>query len=123
MFYRLLADFVLILHLCFVIFAIFGGFLVLRRRSMMWLHLPALFWGIIVQVFALTCPLTEFENKFRSLGGEADYSGGFIDYYVSLILYFPAGYWFHFALGFCLFMINLLIYSYIFTQWRKNEIP
>ena len=121
MFYRLLADLILVIHLCFVLFAIFGGLFVLRRRSVICLHLPALFWGIIVQVFSLTCPLTEFENKFRSLGGEANYSGGFIDYYISLILYFPAGYWFHFALGFSLLVINLLIYSYIFTHWRRMK--
>ena len=93
----------------------------MRRRSVMWLHLPALFWGIIVQVFALTCPLTEFENKFRHLGGEADYSGGFIEHYVSMILYFPADYWLHFALGIVLLLINLLVYSYVFTHWRKMK--
>lgn len=121
MFYRLFADFILILHLCFVLFAVFGGLLVLLRRSMIWLHLPALMWGIIVQVFSLPCPLTEFENKFRVLGGEAGYSVGFVDYYISNILYLHAGYWFHFALGFFLLMINLFIYSYVFTYWRRMK--
>lgn len=119
MFYRLLADFTLIFHFCFVLFAVFGGLLVLRWRSVMWLHIPALVWGIIVEVFLLTCPLTEFENRFRVLGGEAGYSGGFVEHYVSMILYANIGYWFHFALGFILLMINLLVYSYIFARWRR----
>ncbi len=121
MIYSLLADLTLILHLCFVIFAIFGGLLILRRRSIIWLHLPALFWGIFVQVFSLTCPLTEYENKFRSLGGETNYSGGFIDYYVSKILYFQIDYRFHFALGFVLLLINVSVYSYIFIRRRQMK--
>ncbi len=121
MLYRFLADFTLIFHLCYVLFAVFGGLLVLRRRSLIWLHLPALFWGIIVQVFSLTCPLTEFENKFRALGGESGYTEGFVEHYLTNILYFHIDYRFHFALGFILLLINLLIYSYIFVRWRKMK--
>lgn len=120
MIYSLLADFILILHLCFVFFAIFGGLLALRHRRIIWLHLPALFWGIVVQFFSLMCPLTEFENKFRILSGESGYSEGFIEYYVTKILYFHIDYWFHFALGLFLLLINLLIYFYIFTRRRLN---
>ncbi len=119
MFYRLLADFILVFHFFFVLFAVLGGLLVLRRRSVIWLHIPTLIWGVLVQVFFLTCPLTQFENQFRILGGEAGYSGGFIEHYISMILYANIGYWFHFALGFILLMINLLVYSYIFARWRR----
>ena len=119
MIYSLAADLILILHLCFVFFAIFGGFLVLRRRVLIWLHLPALVWGIVVQVFSLTCPLTEFENNFRNMSGEANYSGGFIEHYITKILYFQIDYLFHFALAFILLLINLLVYSYILGHWHK----
>lgn len=118
MLYGFLADIILVFHFCFVLFTVLGGLLILRRRSIIWLHLPALFWGIIVQVFSLTCPLTQFENRFRTLGGEANYAGGFIEHYVSLILYFQLGYWFHFALGFSLLLINVIVYLYIFLYWR-----
>ncbi len=119
MLYGLFADIILILHFCFVLFTVFGGLLVLRRRAAIWLHLPALFWGIIVQVFSLSCPLTSFENRFRTLGGEANYTGGFIEHYVSLILYSQVSYWFHFALGFSLLLINVVVYSYIYVRWHK----
>ena len=39
--YRLLADLVVILHLAFVAFALFGGLLALKWKRIVWLHVPA----------------------------------------------------------------------------------
>ncbi len=120
MIYRISADFVMVLHFCFVLFAVFGGLLVLRRRWIIWLHIPAMIWGIVVQVFVLTCPLTVLENLFRDLGGETGYSGSCIEYYISLILYSGISYWVHWLLGLFVFVINLLVYYYVFI--RRNKI-
>ncbi len=120
MIYRFLADFVLAFHLCFVLFLVFGGLLVLRWRSVIWVHIPALIWGFVVEAFSLTCPLTPLENWFRNLGGEAGYTGGFIEHYVSMVLYSTLGYWFHLFLGLILIGINLLVYFYVFM--RRNKI-
>lgn len=116
MLYRILADFVFILHFCFVLFVIFGGLLVLRRRWVLWLHLPALGWAIFVEFFRLTCPLTFIEKFFIETGGADAYSGDFIEHYVSLILYAtipPQVMW---VSGILLIAFNLVIYSYIFRQ-------
>ena len=120
MIYRILADFVLVFHFCFVLFAVFGGLLVLRRRWIMWLHIPALVWGIVVQVFVLICPLTPLENRLRELGGETGYSAGFIEYYISMVLYSGVSYWLHWLLGLILFGVNLFVYYYVFI--RRNKI-
>ena len=85
--YRLIADLVLLVHVGFVAFALFGGMLVLRRPRVAWLHLPALAWGVFVQWADRICPLTPLENHFRLLGGQAGYSGGFVEHYVSMLLY------------------------------------
>jgi hypothetical protein len=124
MIYRLLADITLIIHLCFVLFVIFGGLLVLRRRSVIWLHLPALFWGILIEFFQITCPLTTLENYFRNLGGEADYEGGFIEHYVSAVVYWQMTMQTQILLGVALVAFNLLIYFFIFrrTQVYENKI-
>ena len=41
MLYGVAAEFVLLLHAAFILFAVAGGLLVLRWRWLMWLHLPA----------------------------------------------------------------------------------
>ncbi|HXH69777.1 MAG TPA: DUF2784 domain-containing protein [Pyrinomonadaceae bacterium] len=121
MIYRILADAVLVSHFAFVIFIIFGGLLVLRRRIVLFIHLPALVWGIFVQIFLWQCPLTPLENWFRHLGGEAGYSGGFIEYYILMLLYPGIGFWIHILLGLILLAINLAVYSYVFSHWRRMK--
>ena len=51
MIYRLAADLILIFHLAFVLFILLGGLLVLRAAKVMWLHLAALLWGVVVELF------------------------------------------------------------------------
>ena len=120
MIYRFLADLILILHFCFVLFSIFGGLLVLRRRWLWKLHIPALVWGFMVQYFVWICPLTSWENYFRALGGEAGYEGGFIEYYISAIIYpgfiSPNT---HLFLAISLLVFNLLIYAFLFRRWLR----
>jgi hypothetical protein len=85
--YRGFADLVLVVHLAFVLFVVLGGLLVLRWRRVAWLHVPAAIWGVLIEYTGWTCPLTPLENSFRMQGGEAGYSGGFIEHYVQQLLY------------------------------------
>ena len=119
MIYRFLADFVLIIHLCFVLFAVFGGLLVLRWRWIALLHLPALIWGFLVQYFVWICPLTPLENYFRNLGGETGYAGGFVEYYASAILYPSMTVNLHLILGFSLLIFNLFVYGWLISRLRR----
>jgi Protein of Unknown function (DUF2784) len=88
--YRLAADAVLSFHAAFIAFAVFGGLLALRWRSVMWLHLPVLAWAATVIGLGLICPLTPLEQKLRVLAGQAGYSGGFIEHYLLTLIY-PEG--------------------------------
>lgn len=121
MIYRLLADAVLVFHFAFVIFVIFGGLLVLRRRVVLFAHLPALSWGVLVEIFLWQCPLTPLENWFRQAGGEAGYEGGFVEHYILTLLYPNIGFWIHILLGLALLAINLAVYSYVFSHWRRMK--
>lgn len=114
MIYRLLADLVLVTHFCFVVFTVFGGLLVLRRRWTAWLHFPAVVWASLIQFFWWACPLTTLENFLRQRGGEAGYAEGFIDYFVSFLLYTPLSPTLRFLLGFSLVAFNLAIYRCAF---------
>lgn len=119
MIYSLLAGIVLILHFCFALFVIFGGLLVLYRRWFIRLHLPALFWGILVELLRLPCPLTTLENYFAQLGGAATYAGDFIPHYISLIIYPGVTPQIMTTLGVLLIAFNSLIYLSVFRQTRQ----
>lgn len=85
-----LADAVLVTHAVFVAWVVFGVFAVWRRPRLALLHLPALFWGIWIEVSGGVCPLTPLEVSLRRQAGESGYAGGFIDHYVGGVLY-PGG--------------------------------
>ena len=121
MLYRGLADSVFILHFCFVLFAVFGGLLVLRRRAFLYVHLPALIWSVAVELLQLPCPLTRLENLLRALGGDAGYAGGFIEHYVSAILYSSITPQIQMTLGVLLIAFNFFVYRYVFRKTPCNR--
>ncbi len=88
--YRLLATLVLTIHFGFVLFVVLGGLLVLRWPRLAWAHVPAAVWGVLIEYSGWICPLTPLENWLRSSGGEAGYSGGFVEHYLLRTLY-PQG--------------------------------
>ena len=111
MFYRILADLVVLLHLLFIFFVIAGGFLALRRRYIALLHLPAVFWGVYIEFSGNICPLTPLENNLRQLAGREGYSTGFVEHYLIPIMY-PSGLTgeIQIFLGLVALTINLLVY-------------
>jgi hypothetical protein len=116
--YRLLADAVLLLHLGFILFVVFGALLVARRRRWLPLHLAAAGWGFLVEATGAACPLTWAELHFRRLAGQAGYEGGFIDHYLLALIY-PAGLTrnVQLLLGAGVLAINALLYAWI---WRRR---
>ncbi|MFA6282901.1 MAG: DUF2784 domain-containing protein [Desulfurivibrionaceae bacterium] len=116
---RIAADSIFLLHLAFTLFTVLGGLLVLRRPSLLWVHLAAVLWGVVIEWADWVCPLTPLENFLRERGGEAGYAGGFIEHYVALILY-PGNLTIElrYLLGMGLVAINLIIYGYIFLKRR-----
>lgn len=119
--YRLLADLTLILHLCFIIFVLFGGLLCLHRAYWALLHLPALLWGIWIEWSGSICPLTPLENDFRTLAFEQGYQGGFIDHYLLPFIYpQQLSISLQWILGGLLLAINTVIYLYVLAKRRKR---
>lgn len=118
--WRLLADTVLVIHFAFLVFVIFGGLLAIWRWRLAGLHLPALAWGIWIQFTGRICPLTPLENRLRGLGGEAGYSGGFIEHYLLSLIY-PDGLTRSVQLGLVLglMVFNALVYAW--AWWRRRR--
>lgn len=122
MIYRGLADLVLVVHLGFVLFVVLGGLLVLRWPRLAWLHVPAAVWGVLIEYTGWICPLTPLENSFRTRGGEAGYSGGFIQHYIQAVLY-PAGLTrsTQIALGSLALLVNVTAYGVVIAGKRRAE--
>ncbi len=120
MFYRTLADGILIVHLAFVLFVICGGFLAWRWPRIAWLHIPTALWGAYVEISGRICPLTPLENSLRQRGGETGYSGGFIDHYLTALIY-PDGLTrtMQLMLGASVLLINVVTYGLLIRRLRR----
>jgi Protein of Unknown function (DUF2784) len=119
MWYSILADIVVVLHLGFVLFVLFGGLLILKWPKMMWLHLPALVWGALVEFTGWICPLTPLEHWLKTQGGESAHTGDFIARYFLPILY-PEALTrdLQLILGALVLVVNLVIYGCL---WRRRH--
>ena len=86
MFYRILADIILICHFLWILSLIFGVLLGIRIKWVRIVHLSALGFSILLQINGWICPLTHLEFWLRRKAGY-DYHGGFIEYYVKKLVY------------------------------------
>jgi hypothetical protein len=96
--YRILADFILVIHLLFVSFVVLGFGLILVGiwRKWTWthnrvfrnMHLVAIAVVVLQAWFGRLCLLTEWENQLREMAGEAGYSQTFIGYWLQKMLFY-----------------------------------
>jgi len=121
MIYRMAAEGLVLFHGLFILFVLLGGLLVLRWRRVIWLHLPAAAWGVMVEVFHLMCPLTYWENLLRLRAGQQGYAGGYIEHYLLPMIY-PAGLTtgIQLVLGSVVLLINGTVYWRVCRQRRSG---
>jgi len=116
----LLADAVLLIHLAFVLFVLFGRLLALRWRPVIWAHLPAVLWGTFVEFSGWVCPLTPLENWLRERGGGTGYAGDFVGRYLLMLLYpdqlTPTV---QVVLGIVVLAVNLAVYGWL---WQRSRL-
>lgn len=85
--YGLLADLTALAHLGFVVFVPVGGFVALRFPRVLFAHLPSVAWAFGIVTIGWPCPLTNLENAFRERAGRTTHEVGFIDAYLTGIVY------------------------------------
>jgi hypothetical protein len=111
---RTAADLVVGVHAAFVIYVVLGGLLVVRWPRLVWVHVPAAVWGVLIEFAGWICPLTPLENSLRERSGLSTYQGDFVEHYVLPLLY-PA----HLTralqiwLGTAALIINILLYWHV----------
>ena len=101
--FHVAANAVLLLHVLFVAFVVFGLMLIYIGRALNWswvrdpifrsVHLGAI--GVVTAEawFGVVCPLTSLENTLRDYAGGTSYEGTFLSYWLRKILYYQAPDW------------------------------
>jgi len=117
MFFALAADLLIIVHLGFIGFVMLGGFMLLKWRWLIFVHLPAVLWGVLLEFQGWICPLTPLEQALRRMSGQQGYTGGFIQHYILPVIYPPAlEEDIQLILGVLLILINVIIYLWVFLR-------
>ena len=79
--YTALVGLTVAAHFAFLIYLPIGGFLALRWRRSIWVHVAVVLWGLGSVALHLWCPLTALEQWARPRAGMAPLgSAGFIDH-------------------------------------------
>jgi hypothetical protein len=117
----LLADGLVLLHFAFVMFVALGGLLVVKWSKVAYLHVPAAIWGALIEFSGWICPLTSLENGLRRAGGEAGYTGSFIEQYILPILY-PSELTreLQIVIGVSVVLVNGLFYTLLLIRKRRG---
>lgn len=116
--YLLAADGILVLHILFVVFVVFGQLLIVvgKFRHWGWVRNP---WFRVLHLLAITvvmvqawlgeiCPLTTWEMALRARGGDTVYAGSFVVHWLQEILYYDLPLWV-FAVCYTLFAVLVLV--------------
>ncbi|HEX4020970.1 MAG TPA: DUF2784 domain-containing protein [Acidobacteriaceae bacterium] len=86
-FYSALAATILVLHIAWILWVVFGAFWTKGRPWLTAFHIASLLWGIIVEIGPWPCPLTLTEDFFESKAGIGTYSGSFLVHYLDRLVY------------------------------------
>jgi len=111
MFYKLLADTTVLIHLLWIIFLFLGALWGRRNKAIRIVHLPALLFALIIQVFDWVCPLTHLEGWLGAKHNpDLTYPGEFIIYYIERVVYIEISHLIVLAVTLLLAGFNVWIY-------------
>lgn len=101
--YRILADMVLLTHVAFVSFVVFGLIFILCGGIFGWrwifnpwfrhLHLAGIGLVVFQAWLGIICPLTTLEMHLRENAGETTYDGTFVAHWLHKLLFYQAPPW------------------------------
>ena len=130
--YGWLANAVLVIHFCYVLFVVFGfvyiwigrvlGWRGIYNRWFRWLHLLAMAIVAAETVLSIFCPLTEWESQLRLAAGQNPYAPqGFIATWVQRLLYYRWPAWV-FTLIYLAFFAFIVL-TFVLIPPRKKQKP
>ncbi|UCD86798.1 MAG: DUF2784 domain-containing protein [Desulfobacterales bacterium] len=88
MVYKLLSDFVILVHFSWIIFILFGFLVALKFHKVALIHAAGLAFTLVLNLGGWYCPLTYLETYLHSLHhGELSYGGSFITHNLQKLIY------------------------------------
>jgi cytochrome c biogenesis protein CcdA len=88
MIFKVAADLVVLFHLSWILFILFGALIGRRIVWVKWLHIGALIFSLLLQLFRWVCPLTYLEVWLRRQHDPAlGYTGDFLAHYAERLVY------------------------------------
>jgi Protein of Unknown function (DUF2784) len=122
------AILVLLVHLAWIAFVIFGALWTRGRPLASTLHILALLWGIAVEAGPWPCPLTLAEQFFETRAGLAAYHGSFLLHILDATIYPNLPDWAITVAGVTVCVFNLAIYgarlkSYLARRQNPRQNP
>jgi hypothetical protein len=110
------AAVVVAVHMAYLLYMVFGGFLALRRFALIWPHIGSTLYSIYVTTTSFTCPVTTLEKWLLEKGGRTPYEGSFIAQYLRGVLY-PAQY----ETALWVSCMALAVVSYVVVLMRRRR--
>jgi hypothetical protein len=85
--YAALESAALLLHLCWILWILFGWTQTRGRPTLAWVHILSLVWGIAVELGPWPCPLTLVEQWLEARSGATPSNQGFLVHYLDRLVY------------------------------------
>ncbi|HEV3164197.1 MAG TPA: DUF2784 domain-containing protein [Isosphaeraceae bacterium] len=132
LFYRLLADLIVVIHFSYVAFVVFGMLAILLGLALRWRWVRN-FWFRVAHLVAIAvvaaqalagviCPLTTLENHLRRQAGQATYPGAFIGYWAHQLTFHEAPRW-AFTLCYTVFGLAVLgTFGFAPPRWPARKV-
>ena len=128
MYYSLLADIIVVIHLAYACFVLFGFLAIVIGSHRNWIrnfpfritHLACTVFVPLQTIIRITCPLTTLENFLLRIAGQEVYDRSFIGNLVSRILFYDAPEWV-FATIYAALAVLVILYFILYPPRRKNE--
>ncbi len=128
--YAWIANIVLLVHFCYVLFVVLGfvyiwvgrflGWQSIHNFWFRWLHILAMGIVAVETILSIFCPLTEWESRLRVAAGQSPYAPeGFIATWLQRLLYYHWPGWV-FTLIYLTFFI-LIVFTFLYIPPRKKR--
>jgi hypothetical protein len=113
--YHILAVAVLILHLTWILWVIFGALVTRHRILLRWFHILSLVYAIAIEVLPWPpCPLTALEQWLETRAGVTPYHGSFLVHYLEAVIYpdMPVRLLIACAVAVCVFNLGVYVFRF-----------
>ncbi len=115
-----MASLILAIHLLWILWVIFGAFWTRGRMLLTAFHILSLFWGIVVELSPLPCPLTMAEQFFEQKAGAGAYQGAFLPHLLDHLVHPNLPEAMLVAVGVAACAVNLAVYVRRFWKGRAQ---